>query len=266
MKFSNKDISHKKSKSLEYLMFNHFSKTNLVKHCFTTRLGGVSTGEFESLNLKYGIGDNDNSIINNYKIICDELEIDFENVVNCNQIHSDIVEVLYEKPKSLHDVDAFITNVPNIAIVTNYADCVPLLFLDPIKKVIGNSHAGWKGTLKKIGQKTVQKMVDEFFCQPKDILVGIGPSIGQCCFETSKDVFNEFKENFNNIDVYCLKKYNKYYIDLWEINKIQLKELGILEENIVVSRICTSCQSDYFFSYRTFNGKTGRMGSIIELI
>lgn len=264
MIFSNQLITHKISGSLEYIQFKHFNNTKLVKHCITIRKGGVSTEEFSSLNLKKNIGDTETNVIDNQRLLASELEIDYEKLVNSPQPHGDVVEVISHDLKDLSKVDGFITNIIGIPLITYYADCVPLLFLDPVKKVIGNSHAGWRGTVKKIGAKTVHKMITEFGSDPKDILVGVGPSIGPCCFETGPDVVEEFKVNFG--DECYINKNGKYYINLWDANINQLQNAGVSSDNIFTSNICTMCNMDYFFSYRGEGGKTGRMGAVIQLV
>lgn len=266
MNFLDDNMIYIKGNQIEYLKFRKFDQTGLVKHCITTRNSGASTDEFKSLNLKPGIGDEETNVIQNNKIVCKELGLDYENLVYCKQIHGNDIAVITKRPEHLLEVDGLVTNVAGITLITHYADCVPLIFLDPIKKVIGNSHAGWRGTVAKIGQNTVRKMTSEFGSNPKDIIVGIGPSIGKCCFKTDEDVYQEFVKNFVDVQDICLKNDENYYIDLWKANKEQLVEIGVLEENISVSNICTMCNMKRFYSYRGRNGKTGRIGAFVQLI
>ena len=265
MDFSNRYIKHVKNGELEYIQFEHFNKTGLVSHCITTRKGGVSTGDFESLNLKCNLGDDEKNVTRNRQIIYKELKFNLDAVVTSPQVHGEIVEIVDGSILDYSDADGFITNKPGVCLATFYADCVPLLFLDPVQRVIANSHAGWRGTVAKIGQKTVKKMSDQFGCRPKDILVGIGPSIGQCCFEINTEVAERFRENFDDYNDISIQKGDKYYIDLWKANKSQLEEKGIPEKNVCISEICTVCNKEQLFSYRGNNGKTGRFGSFIQL-
>lgn len=266
MDFSNRYIKHIKNGELEYIQFEHFNKTGLVSHCMTTRKGGVSAGDFESLNLKYNLGDSEENVNKNREIIGKELGFNTDAVVTSPQVHGDAVKVVDGSTLTFTDCDGFISNKPGVCLATFYADCVPLLFFDPVKKVIANSHAGWRGTVAKIGQKTVKKMSDQFGCKPKDILVGIGPSIGQCCFETGSEVAQRFKENFENFNDISIQRDDKYHIDLWKANKSQLEEIGVSNENVYISGICTACNKKDFFSYRGNNRNTGRIGSFIQIL
>lgn len=266
MSFSNESIIHKKCGSLEYLQFRHFNDTGLVKHCFTTRRGGVSKGDFDSLNLKFETEDIKDNIIKNRKIICDEIGIDYNNLICCSQIHGDNVEIVNGKEIDLYQADGLLTGLKEVPLTTFYADCVPLFFLDPVKKIIANSHAGWRGTVMKIGQTTALRMIKEFGSRPEDILVGIGPSIGKCCFEIDFSVYSQFNNIFKDNNKICIKNEKGLFINLWEANRIQLEDVGIKTENICISGICTMCNKEHFFSHRGNNQKTGRMAAIIQLV
>lgn len=264
----------KRDKELVYYTIKSFEDTNLVKHGFSTRLGGESRGDLDSLNL--GIHKNDSvaNILSNYKTFTNSLEIDLENLVLTDQVHKDkVMEVdAYDRGKGIvkktdiRDTDGFITNKSRVALVTFHADCVPVFYLDPTTKAIGLVHAGWKGTVEKIGRKTLEKMIKSYGTDPSEVLIGIGPSIGQCCFEVGKEVIEIVDDSFEKSNKYYYKKDNdKYMLDLWELNRDQLIEMGVKEENITVSNICTKCNNDIFFSHRGDNGKTGSLAAIIEL-
>ena len=261
-------------KSLVYYTIESFERTGLVNHGFSTRLGGVSSGDLDSLNLGVKKKDTRENIINNYKIFTRSLGIDIENLVLTHQVHKDNILEVDEGDRGkgltletdIKDIDGFITNKKNVALVTFYADCVPLFFLDPVNEAIGLTHAGWKGTVSRIGQKTLEKMIKAYGTEPEDILIAIGPSIGKCCFEVGEEVIKIVEENFNNPNKYFYKKDNgKFMLDLWNINKDQLLEMGVLEKNITVSNICTRCNKDTFFSHRGDHGKTGSLAAIMEL-
>lgn len=261
-------------KTLVYYTIESFEKTGLVKHGFSTRLGGVSSGDLGSLNLGVKKKDTRENILNNYKIFTNSLGINIENLVLTHQVHKDnILEVGEEdrgkgliKETDIKDTDGFITNKKSVALVTFYADCVPLFFLDPVNEAIGLTHAGWKGTVSRIGEKTLKKMIETYGTDPEEVLIAIGPSIGECCFEVGEEVIKEVEENFNDPKKYFYKKDNgKFMLDLWMINKDQFLEMGVLEENITVSNICTKCNKDIFFSHRGDKGKTGSLAAIMEL-
>lgn len=257
-----------------YFIIPSFYDTNLVQHCFTTRIGGVSPKPYASLNLGTKTLDNEETVRMNYSIISSALGINPSKIIISEQIHSDEVRSIkgYSKINTdifdinLKKADGMITNERNITLVTLYADCVPIFFLDPKIKAIGLNHAGWKGTVKKIGGKTVKNMIKEFNSSPSNIIVGIGPSIGSCCYEVDEKVIKEFKNSYKNSSIFINDKGNgKYMLNLWEANKISLLEAGIKEENITISNICTRCNNELFYSYRGEDGTTGRMAAIIKL-
>lgn len=262
-----------KDKNLLYYTIESFEKTGLVKHGFSTRLGGVSTGDLSSLNLGTKKKEKREKTLVNYTRLVNALDINIEDLVLTNQVHKDNVMKLDKKDRGkglfkesdIVNIDGFITNDKEVALVTFYADCVPLFFLDPVNKAIGLSHAGWKGTVKKIGEKTLNKMIKNYKTDPEDILVGIGPSIGKCCFEVGKEVIEEVRDNFKEGDYFYKKDNGKYMLDLWKLNKDQLLDMGVKENNITLSGICTKCNKDVFFSHRGDNGKTGSLAAIMQL-
>ena len=231
---------------------------------FTTRDLPLKAGERDDLV---------EEIENNKKLVCKGLNIPLENLIIPQQTHSDNVKTVNREqetgngisslftlhPSPYENTDALITKQPQIALALNFADCVPLIFYDPVKKVIASAHAGWKGTVAKIGVKTVNKMTKEFSSNPKDIIVLIGPAIGKCCFEVKEDVKNKLLDTIDK--GYHTKVCNENFLDLKSINKFQLLANGI--EKIDVCEYCTSCQNELFFSYRRENGKTARHSAVI---
>lgn len=261
---------------LIYLKFPSFEETGLVKHCFSTRLGGVSSGIFKSMNLGFNRGDSDDNVRKNFRILCNAIDVDVDDLVFSDQIHEDKIAIVgmndrgkgFSKKSDLLGVDGLITTEKNVALVTFYADCVPLYFLDPIHKVIGLAHAGWRGTVKKIGKKMVEKMIYHYNTNPKDMIAGIGPSIGGCCFEVSEDVKNAFSNVYNHdiIDEIVKNKGNdKYLINLWVANAVSMVEGGMDFNKITVGDICTMCNAEDMFSHRKTEGKRGNMAAIMAL-
>ena len=241
-----------------------FEATSLVSHAFTTR----------DLNLGFNTIDSYEDILNNFKVICSELGTTIEESVLSSQTHKTDIRMITSgdkgkglvKDRDYSDVDGLVTDQIGIALFTFYADCVPLFFLDSKRKVVGVAHGGWRGTVDKIAGNMISIMSDEYGCNPKDVLVGIGPSIGACCYEVNRDVFDRFDENFKDVSkILTSIDDEKWTLDLWEANKSVLEESGVLEENITISKLCTSCNNDMFFSYRKEDGKTGRMGATIML-
>ncbi len=265
-------FKHHKVGELEYLTIPSFDDTGLVKHCFTTRLGGVSSGECTSLNLGFNRKDTEENVKKNYKIITNQIDVEYEKLVFSNQVHEDKIAIVSDNDMRqglghLKGVDGLITNQPGVPLITFYADCVPLFFLDPVKKVIGLVHSGWRGTVKKIGEKTIEKMNKTFGCNSQNILVAIGPSIGQCHFEVDKPVVDEFIKAYGQQASNFIegKENGKYSIDLWQLNILQFIEKGIIEENITLAKECSSCNKDMYFSHREDKGKTGSLASIMQL-
>lgn len=276
---------------------------------FTTRDLSLKAGEREDMIQE---------VENNKKLICEGLGIPLENLIIPQQTHSDNVMVVKRRqegkkarsplslpscppdllPSNYESTDALLTNEPNTALALNFADCVPIIFYDPVKKVVAASHAGWRGTVAKIGPKTVQKMVENFSSKPEDIIALIGPAIGKCCFEVGEDVLNKLKSslshprplregvNDSTIDLYprplrerevfqCEERaiekrvrgklldeaFSNFHADLKLINKLQLLAVGV--EKIECCEYCTSCQSELFFSYRKEKGNTARHSAVV---
>ena len=166
------------------------------------------------------------------------------------------------------DIDGLITNIPGLCLSTFYADCVPLYFVDPVHKAIGLSHSGWRGTVGKIGQVTLEKMREEYETNAKDVIAAIGPSICQDCYEVSEDVILEFQKTFSKEhwkSIYYQKENGKYQLDLWKANEIILLEAGVLREHLAVTNLCTCCNSEELFSHRASQGKRGNLAAFLAL-
>ena len=260
---------------LLYIQFPKLSACKAVKHAFSSRLGGVSGGQYSTMNLSFNNGDSRDNVLENYKRLCSAVGIDMSHLVLSRQTHTnnvisvteaDLGAGIFKEP--FCDVDGMITDRPGIALVTHFADCTPLLLCDPVKKVIASSHAGWRGTVKEIGRITVQKMVNEYGCNPDNIIAAIGPNIGQCCYEVDDPVADEFKKlSYLKLDKILKPKENgKYMLSLTEANKQILINAGIDPNNMDISDICTCCNSAELHSHRATGGKRGILAAIIELI
>ena len=267
----------KEKNHVPYIQFKNLSATGIVKHGFSTRKGGVSTGIFSSMNLNFKRGDDPDAVLGNYRRMAAALNMRVEDMVLSDQTHTTNVRVITEedrgkgilRPQDYSDVDGMITNVPEIVLVTSYADCVPLYFVDPVRKAIGLSHSGWKGTVGHIGQKTVWKMHEVYGSEPKDIVAAIGPSICQSCYEVSDDVAEAFRANFTAdeaADILLDKGNGKYQLDLWKANWYVLTDAGILPEHLSVTDLCTACHPDLLWSHRKTNGQRGGLSAFLSLI
>ncbi|MBP2660768.1 MAG: hypothetical protein H6Q69_3800 [Firmicutes bacterium] len=258
-----------------YGTFTHFSAL-AIKHGISSRFGGISKPPFHSLNVALHTGDCDESVIINRQLFCQGIGINSEHIVTAQQLHTDHIAVVTKEAKgrgagsyedAIPNTDALITNVPGVPLMLFFADCVPVLIADPVQRAIGAVHAGWRGTVEKIAQKTILSMQSNFGTKPEDCLVGIAPSIGPCCYVVDEIVINKLKKQFNNWEE-LIKEANekgKWYFDLWKANIHQLEEIGAKGSNLVTSGVCTACNHELFFSYRKENGATGRIGAVIVL-
>lgn len=260
-----------------FITFPSFDQTGLVRHLYSTRRGGVSQGVLGPMNLGFSRGDSLPNVMENYRRICYVSGIYPGDMVFSDQVHKDTVLAVdardrgkgIMKPKEMQDVDALVTNTPEVCLVTTHADCVPLFFLDPVKKAIGLAHAGWRGTLLEIGRKTVEKMTECYGCDPGDILGGIGPSIGPCCFEVGQDVSTLFEVMFPDWEDKIIlpgRAEDKKQIDLWETNRLIMMQAGLKPENITVTDLCTRCEAEYFHSHRRMGNARGTQMAFLELI
>lgn len=259
--------------SVPYLTYNSLSEIKFINHAFSTRLGGVSTGEFLSMNMAFNRGDNPDNVTENYKLICKSAGFDFDSLTASSQDHNTFVRAVTKqnrgvgiyKPRDIQSVDALVTNEQGVTLVTYYADCTPLFFVDTKQKAIGLAHAGWRGTVGRIGEKVVQKMVEMYDTNPSDIVAAIGPAISVCCYEVDKpcaDNFLALKELDTSKFVFP-KDDGKFMIDLLETNRQILVGAGVKPENITISDLCTNCNSEFLWSHRATKGHRGTMSAFM---
>ena len=260
-----------------YLYFPLLDRTGLARSGFSTKLGGVSTGDFESMNLGVSRGDNPSCVRENFRRMGEAMGVKAEQMVLSWQTHTVNVRQVGEedmgkgvtRERDYRDVDGMITDVPGLCLVTLYADCVPLYFLDPVHKAIGLSHSGWKGTVKRMGRVTVERMREAYGTRPEDLLACIGPSICADCYEIGEDVANVFRQIFSRKEqerILREKSGGKYQLDLWEANRLILADTGIPAERIAVTDICTMCNSRWLFSHRATGGRRGNLVAFLYLL
>jgi len=236
-----------------------------IDHAVFTRHGGVSDEPYNSLNVRFTIGDDEAHVKKNRELLCETMGISVDQLVSANQTHSDYVQIIdsdfmaSHKPQTeLSDIDAFISQMKNVVCMIQVADCQAQIFYDPEHAAFGIIHAGWKGLVKDIGGATLKKMSATFGTDSAKVFVGIAPSLGPCCAQFS-DPMNELPKNFHKfIDE------NKR-VNLWKFSREQLQSHGIKSENIELTEQCTQCQGDDFFSYRRDKGITGRFGVVAYL-
>ena len=260
------------SKGLWLGTFSHFEKQSL-RHAVSTRVGGSSKFPFASLNLALHTGDEPDAVRENRLCFARAVGAPAQWLTTAEQVHGDMVFVVRQEhaglgaaeySQAIAGADALVTNVPDIPLLLFFADCVPVLIADPVKRAIAVSHAGWKGTVAAIAAKTIQAMVREYGTNPADCLAAIGPSIGPCCYEVSDNVIEKMQDFSYWRDLITDHGASRH-LDLWEANRRQLLAAGLAEENIVVSKVCTACNTELYFSYRAENGSTGRIGALIAL-
>ena len=274
---------------LPLLHFKLLEELDMVGHCFTTREGGVSTGDCASMNLSFTRGDEEAAVMENYRRIAVIMGVSVNDFICSDQTHTTNVRRVTKadagkgviRSKDYTDVDGLITNEPGLVLSTFYADCVPLYFIDPIQKAIGLSHSGWRGTVGKIGKVTIEAMTKEFGSKPENLYCAIGPSICQDCYEVSRDVAEEFMQAFPAyVEEILLKKTvrdetaeieaircseDKFQLDLWKANEIVLLEAGVLPEHLAVTNICTCCNPTKLFSHRASKGMRGNLAAFLML-
>ena len=272
----NRHIFDECGETVPYLEFSLLRDSGIVNHGFSTRLGGVSEGCFSSMNLSFDRGDRPEAVQENFRRIGKAIGVECGDMVLSQQTHTTNVRLVTEedrgkgivRERDYTDVDGLITDVPGICLVTTYADCVPLYFADPVKKAIGLSHSGWRGTVGRIGQKTIEKMQQYFGSDPSDILAAIGPSVCMDCYEVSEDVILRFQKVFDKQnwgDLFYEKPGGKYQLNLWKANEIIFREAGILPEHMAVTNLCTHCNSSILYSHRAQGERRGNLCAFLAL-
>ena len=277
---SNQNIVHIEKDGVQYIQFKKLLEyKDIITHAYSI---GVDVNFRTARINKQALPENEyKKAIQDYKNLCDNIGLDYKNVVKTNQQHTDKVKIVTEKEnKDFMDInlekysktDGLITNKSKFVLSTTNADCILLLFFDPITKTIANVHSGWKGTLQRISVKTIEKMKKEFNCMPENIICCICPSIRKCHFEVDKDVKEQFENEFKDINIsnsieIMDKQLNKekWNIDTVLINKILLKKEGLKEENIIDSGICSMCNSDIIHSFRVEKENYGLETALICL-
>jgi hypothetical protein len=257
-----------------YLQFSNLGALDFLNHCVTTKKGGFSEGPFEGLNMGLFTEDSRESVLMNYKKVADDFGYDLKNAVFTNQVHGDCIAVIDE---SFHgesfwlgsravETDGMVTDIPRKPLIAFFADCAGIFIADPVHKAIGIAHAGWKGTAKEIGRKTIEAMERSFGTKAQDCIAAVGPSIGPCCFEVKEDVAEIFIKLYGESVVSMSENPGRRKVDLWGSNRLGLIRAGLREENIEVSGLCTHCRDDLFYSHRGDKGITGRTAGIMEII
>ncbi len=254
-------------KDLPIFQFHSLQKfSDEVDHAVLSRLGGVSKKPFDSLNVSLTVDDSVEDVLRNRSIICDAFDLEENNLVTANQTHSKNVCIVdedmlakYQPRREVDDVDAFVTNVSGVALMTKVADCQGIVMFDPVQKVIAAVHAGWRGLMQDVGGAAIAVMKKKFKVKPEHLMIGISPSLGPCCSffsDPKKELSPDFKPyiNMNNT------------VDLWQFSLDQLLRHGVQSDHIELARVCSMCGGgEKFYSFRRDRGVTGRFGTMIVL-
>lgn len=272
----NSTVMTLKGDKTPYLTYNVLNDIPFIRHAFSTRLGGVSKGICESMNLAFGRGDDKETVLENYKLICESAGFEYESLCGSVQIHESKVQKVTKadrghgilRERVWKSADALITDDKDVTLVTYYADCTPLFFVDTKTHAIGLAHGGWRGTIERIAVKTVKAMKIEFGTNPQDLLCCIGPVIGKCCYEIDADCAIRFKalSEIDTSEVLTAKSEEKFMADLALTNKLLLISAGVKEENIILSDLCTKCNSDFLWSHRATSGQRGTMAAFMKIL
>ena len=260
-----------------YLSFKALEDTGMVINGFSTRLGGASKGRVATMNFSYSRKDDPADVLENFTRMADALGVERDRMVVSYQTHTtNVRRVTREdegkgviRERDYRNVDGLITDVPGITLVTFYADCVPLYLVDPVHYAIGLSHSGWRGTVRRMGQVTMDAMKEAFGTRPEDVTACIGPSICRDCFEVGEEVAEAFADAFDPKYRDALYRANakpgKYQLDLWKANEIIFQEAGVPKEQIHTTNICTMCNSDYLFSHRRVGEERGNLAAFLSI-
>lgn len=290
-------INRQKDNNMTYLSFEGLEDTGIVKHVFTTRQGGVSSGHLSTLNLSYSRGDKRENVDENFRRVAELFGLGTDCFVCSDQTHTVNIRKVTKsdkgkrvtKPLDYKCIDGLITNEPGIILSTFYADCVPLYIVDIPNRAIGLAHSGWRGTADKMGREILLAMNREYGTRPGNVKVAIGPSICQDCYEVSDDVALCFADSIGNNEAYAgeyLLRYNtpdsidksmidscllikkdngKYQLNLWYANYKVFRDMGVADSDIEITDICTCCNPEFLFSHRASRGMRGNMGAFMAL-
>ncbi len=253
---------------VEYLTFPLFEKETWLHHAFSTRIGGVSEGEFATMNFSFDREKKRENVLENFRRFSEAAGFPMEKIVYSDQTHTTNLMKAdrtcagagITREKFFRDVDGMFTKEEGLVLSTYYADCVPLFFADPVHRAIALSHSGWKGTADQMAICTIERMKKEFGSDPKDLLCVIGPSICRDCYEVGPEVACHFPK-----EAVSKGAGDRFHLDLWKANALLLQKGGLLPEHIELPDLCTCCNPDYLFSHRASGGRRGLLGAFLMI-
>jgi polyphenol oxidase len=271
-----KNMIRNEQNGLVYFSYHHFEPFERMLSIVSSRQVGVSAQPYDSLNLALSVGDDPASVMTNRRLLCEAIGVEVDSMTVAQLVQGTHIEVVISSSQGLRaaeraqrfvDTDGLITNIPDVPLFIFIADCAALSFFDPVRKVIGIGHAGWRGTVGGIARKMIEAMNAAFDCHPADLLVGISPSIGPCCYQVRGDVVAAFHEVYPEQASTFFQQQDdgSIHLDMWKALTCQLRSSGIQEAHIELAGICTACRTDMFYSNRAEGGKTGRFTGMITL-
>jgi len=269
------EVVLQKQNDVSFFASEMFSSVGGIAHGFSTRLGGVSTGMWDSLNLGISRGDDPDHVKENYRRFLTAIGARGSALAMCDQVHGTKIHHVTTADfktdpyvKVGLEADGLMTAIPGISLIIFSADCIPVLLFDPRRRVVAALHAGWRGTAAGIVSAAVEQMVQVYGSNPADILAAIGPGIDKCCFETHEDVPNAMTAALagGSLPFIHLMENGKFSVDLKGINVLRLKTAGLTPDHIAVCSECTCCHSDYFWSHRRQGTQRGSMAGVIQLL
>lgn len=262
---SNKVMKIQTTGTVTHYSFEHLCQWPELTQAAFGRGGGVSEAPYDTLNISYAVQDDPGRVKINRERMARAVGWNPSCIVSAHQVHGrDVVAVGREMvgQPDIRGTDALVTNESGVLLLLKFADCVPVVLWDPVKRVVGLAHAGWRGTMAGTPAAALEMMADRYGTRPSDVLAGIGPSIGPCCYQVGPEVVSAASERFAGAAVLHPDGTGAFRLDLWAANMETLMRVGLAEENIAVAGICTRCRSDLFFSHRAAGGLAGRFGFV----
>lgn len=249
-----------------YYVFEAFDHQGGIVHAVFTRLGGTSRPPYQALNVGRSVGDEPQAVNENHRLAYEVLAISDTEVVTAWQVHGNHVAAVGESDRGtvVPETDALITNQPGVTLMLRFADCLPIFLYDRAKEIVGLGHAGWRGTSAKVAPQMVSAMIEHYGTDPADLVAGLGPAIGPCCYVVGEEVTQAIKPTLHECrGAIRHGSDGEFYVDLWEANRQQLIDRGVKE--VEIGSVCTSCHVGEFFSHRADGGRTGRFAALIGI-
>ena len=256
---------YREDNGVGYYRFASLATQPWVKHFVFTRKGGYSSPPFASLNVGHTVGDDDQAVDENHRLIFETVRCSAARVITARQVHGARVATVRTGAGPVCDgTDALITDEVELLLMLRFADCVPVMLCDPVHKVVALIHSGRLGTLANITGAAVDRMRHVYGSRPSNLLAGIGPSIGPCCYQVGSEVASAVRDRFPDAEGLLVNQTDgSVHLDLWEAIRRQLRSEGV--EQIEAARLCTACRVDEFFSHRAERGRTGRFAAVIAV-